>query len=474
MDKTTLHAAMACVLWLLHAPSGHTLTFGTEDAIRCATFEFFAPGGTPRAKGLVGTAFAIGPNEFVTAAHLFDSAIGSRFGRPTLLDSSQAEYPVADILQFSEQRDYVVFSLQRPPRITPLPVQHGEPTGRDVYFAGSTPARKIIIKAGAYAGMTPDRDSGQFDWLRFSGPVWGASGGGPLLDASGRVIGIVEGISLNEGSNYALPISHVTTRTSEKASIHSTQMLRDLMPAVSSVEPLTAEIPLPMSFERFSHELQQLRVTYFERAIGPLLEGTRRNFVLTGEGAAEICSLLNGNRCQCKAKPNISGELVLDNARLDGMDLKLDAGEDIVQTVAGVSLLRTRSGSDPKLATTDLSGNARLHLKLAAKGAGRSDLHLISATEVAARVEPGQDAPYVDYHDRPWRLRTWTLSDQDVALVSVARELPDGYVVLTRTVPTALRDAAVMQLKFIANLVYYGCEELPGEGVAQVADTMRR
>jgi hypothetical protein len=59
-------------------------------------------------------------------------------------------------------------------------------------------------------------------------------------------------------------------------------------------------------------------------------------------------------------------------------------------------------------------------------------------------------------------------------LVSVARELPDGYVVLTRAVPTALVDAAVMQLKFIANLVYYGCEELPGEGVAQVADTMRR
>jgi hypothetical protein len=474
MDKTTLHAALACVLWLLHAPSGHTLTFGTEDAIRGATFEFFAPGSTPRAKGLVGTAFAIGPNEFVTAAHLFGAAIGSRFGRPTLLDSNQAEYPVADILQFSEQRDYVVFSLQRPPRITPLPVQYGESTGRDVYFAGSTPARKIVIKAGAYSGMTPDRESGQFDWLRFSGPVWGALGGGPLLDASGRVIGIVEGISLNEGSNYALPIRLVTTGTADKASIHSTQMLRDLMPAVSSVEPLKAEIPLPISFERFSHELQQLRATYFERAIGPLLEGTRRNFVLTGDGAAEICSLLNGNRCQCRAKPNISGELVLDNSRLDEMDLKLDAGEDVVQTVAGVSLVRTRSGSDPKLAAADLSGNARFHLKMAAKGASRSDPHLISATEVAARAEPGQDTSYVDFHNRSWHLRTWTLSDQDVALVSVARELPDGYVVLTRTVPTALGDAAVMQLQFIANLVYYGCEELPGEGVAQVADTMRR
>jgi serine protease Do len=474
MDKTTLQVALACLLWIFQVPTGHTLTFGTEDAIRSATFEFFAPGSAPRAKGLVGTAFAIGPNEFVTAAHLFDAAIGSRFGHPILLDSNQAEYPIADILQFSEQQDYVVFSLQRPPRITPLPVQHGESTAREVYFAGWTPARKIIIKAGTFSGMTQDRESRQFDWLRFAGPVWGAVGGGPLLDASGHVIGIVQGVSRDEGSNYAVPISLVPTGTSDKASIHSTEMLRALMPAVSSVEPLKAEIPLPMSFERFAHELQQLRVAYFERAIGPLLEGTRGNFVLTGEGAAELCSLLNGNDCQCKAKPNISGELVLDNPRANERLQKLDAGEDIVQTVAGVALVRTRSGSDPKLQTADLSGNARFHLRLAVKGATRPDLHLNSSTDIAATAEPGQDTTYVDFHDRTWHLRTWTLLDQDVALVSVVRELPDGYVVLTRTVPTALRDAAGMQLKFIANLVYYGCEELPSEGVAQVADTMRR
>ena len=470
MDKTTLQVALICALWVSHTPTGHALNSGTEAAVRSATFEFLAPGSAPRAKGLVGTAFAIAPNEFLTAAHLFDTAIGSRFGRPVLLDSNQTEYPIADILQFSEQQDYVVFSLQRPPRITPLPVQRGESTAREVYFAGWTPARKIDIKSGTFFGMTRDRESQQFDWLRFSGPVWGAVGGGPLLDASGHVIGIVLGISRSEGSNYAVPISLVHGGTSDKATIHSMEMLRALMPAVSSVEPLHAEIPLPMSFERFSHELEQLRQAYFERTIGPLLERTRGNFVLTGEGAAELCSLLNGSDCQCKAKPNISGELVLDNTRANEMLLKLDAGEDIVQTVAGVALVRTRSGSDARLKGADLSGNALFHLKLAAKGASRPDMNLSSPTEVAAWAAPARDDSYVDFHNRPWHSRTWTLLDQDVALVSVVRELPDGYVVLTRTVPTSLSDAAAMQLKFIANLVYYGCEELSGEGVARVAN----
>ena len=36
-----------------------------------------------------------------------------------------------------------------------------------------------------------------------------------------------------------------------------------------------------------------------------------------------------------------------------------------------------------------------------------------------------------------------------------------------------LNYAAALQLKFVASLVYYACEELPGEGVALVADTMR-
>ena len=66
--------------------------------------------------------------------------------------------------------------------------------------------------------------------------------------------------------------------------------------------------------------------------------------------------------------------------------------------------------------------------------------------EMDLRLDAGEDTSYVDFHDRRWHLRTWTLSDQDVALVSVARELSDGYVVLTRTMPTALGDAAVMQL----------------------------
>src|SRR6185312_14405994 len=136
MDKAMLQGVFACLLWIIHMPAARALDFGTKKAVQTATFELRAPARALRSKDLVGTAFAIGPNEFVSAGHLFDKAIGSRFGHPVLRDSSGTEYPVADILQFSEQQDYVIFSLERPPRITPLPTRRSDQTEPDVYLAG--------------------------------------------------------------------------------------------------------------------------------------------------------------------------------------------------------------------------------------------------------------------------------------------------------------------------------------------------
>jgi serine protease Do len=474
MDKAMLRAVLACSFWILHIPAAPALDSGAERTVRAATFEFRAPAVAARSKDLVGTAFAIGPNEFVTAAHLFDRAIGGRFGHPVLMDSSQVEYRVGDVLQYSEQQDYVIFSLERPPTVKPLAIRRNEQTEPDLYFAGWRSDGRVVIERGTFSGLTRDEGSGQFDWLRFSGSLWSAIGGGPLLDRSGRAIGIVQARARNGGANYAVPIGLLPDGAPGTAHIHAVEMLRSLMPTVSSVKPLEAEIPLPMSFEKFAHELQQFRLAYFDREIGPLLEATRGNFVMTGEGAAEVCTLLNGKGCECRARQGVSGVLVVDDPRADEVIRQVSVGKDVSRTVAGIVVLRLPGGSDPAARSHDLSSEPLLHLELALKGQADRDVPLKVAAKSVSRAGANEDRVYIDFRGRTWHVRTWPLPDQDLELVSLARKLPDGYVVLTRTVPTALTYAAELQVKFVANLVYYGCEELQGEGVAQVADTMHR
>src|SRR5262249_1905500 len=143
-------------LTLFHTPSAGALDSGTTDTIRAATFEFLASSEDPGLESLVGTAFAIGPNEFVTAAHLLDGSIGSHFRHPELVDSHHVAYRIADILQYSQQQDYVSFSLEHPPSITPLQIASRSQGVSGIYFVGWRPDGKITIERGTYFGLTAD------------------------------------------------------------------------------------------------------------------------------------------------------------------------------------------------------------------------------------------------------------------------------------------------------------------------------
>jgi serine protease Do len=438
MDWSTLRVGvLALGLGVVSTPAG-ALDFGAEKAVRAATFEFYAPGAVNGAKGLVGTAFAIGPNRFVTTAHLLDTAVGSRFGHPVLVDSHRVEYPIAEVLQYSEARDYVIFSLKHPPRVTPLQVENGASASGQLYFAGWRLNGAITTERGAYSGFTAD-------WLRFSGPVWGAAGGGPVITESGRVIGIVQGVSLNGEPNYAVPIDALSSSGANIAQLHGMELLRYLMPTVSAVEPLKAEIPLPLSWELFSREVMALRRDYYDRMVGPLLASTRKRFVLTGETAADTCTFLNGGNCQCKPRADATGELVMSEPPRSGDS----------QIIAGVGVVRTQ---EPVASASQL-------LKVALHSPTRSDAASVRSGEIVHQ----QDGEYVDFHGRPWHMRKWMLLNQDLEVLSMERQLNDGHVVLTRMVPTALDYGAELQLEFISNLVYYQCEELSGEGVARLA-----
>jgi serine protease Do len=472
MEKATARATALLLLLVTSVTTAQTLNPAAAKAVQAATFEVLAPGAQAGSNGVVGTAFAIGSNEYITAAHTFDQIIGSRFARPLLMDSNRVGYEIADILHYSQQQDYVAFSLASPPNVVPLEVRRDDPAPRDVYFAGRRSGGGIVIKRGIFKGQTREEESGQFDWLRFTSPVWAGVSGGPLLDASGDVIGIVRARARDGTANYAVPIGLVPAGPPDRAYVHSLELLRPLGPATYSDTPFEAEIPLPMSYEKFSQELVRLRTQYFDQTVGRTLDATRGHFVLTGRGAAGVCELLNGQNCECKSPAETNGVLLVDEPEADALTRRAKSGADVTQIVAGAVVVRTRGSTGTH--APELSKNPLLHLKLALKGQSSPDLMLPASARRADVEAADLEDVYTDFRGRAWQVRTWPLADQDLKVVSLGRELPEGYVVLMSTVPTAVTYGALLQLKFVSNLVYYGCGDLPALDVAQAVGVKQR
>src|SRR5271167_3998350 len=70
----------------------------------------------------IGTAFSIGNNRYVTAAHVLDTGIGSLWGTPALRDSNGHVYSIDKIEKFSLSRDFAVFSLTGHPESVSLQI----------------------------------------------------------------------------------------------------------------------------------------------------------------------------------------------------------------------------------------------------------------------------------------------------------------------------------------------------------------
>src|SRR4029077_8592474 len=224
--------AMALIAWLgLLAPAhGADLSSSVQQNIRAATFEVVQlkpPEGevtydrelpmdllpyqqrTDKYRS-IGTAFAIGPNRYVRAAHVIDLAIGSQFGPPALRDGAGKVYDVDQVFKFSDGRDFVLFSLREPPKDARSLAAGRKPAlNSTVYAVGNALGEGVIIRDGLYTSDTPEELDGRWQWLRFSAAASPGNSGGPLIDEHGKVIGVVLRKSPAENLNMALPIAEL-------------------------------------------------------------------------------------------------------------------------------------------------------------------------------------------------------------------------------------------------------------------------
>lgn len=171
----------------------------------------------------VGTAFLMDDNRFYSAAHVFSLHNDSLFGDFYIRDANAKIYKITNITKYASNRDFVAFEVEN------FIVQPGMTLSRakedvldtQVFSVGNALGEGIIIRDGILTSRTFEEENGAWKWLRFSAAASPGNSGGPLVNTTGEVLGIITMKSQNENLNYALPFSEASSTSTQKGIFHT-------------------------------------------------------------------------------------------------------------------------------------------------------------------------------------------------------------------------------------------------------------
>ncbi len=443
--------AGACALWLASmAPvSAASLDTALLPRIQGATYEVVAakPADDPLSyeKPLpldllpyqertdkyhsVGTAFAIGPNQFVTAGHVLLTGVDSLWGAPSLRDANGKIYAIDKIEKFDLRKDFVVFTVAGTPGPETLDVDTKPVLNQEVYAVGNALGTGVVIRDGLYTSDTPEQQDGAWKWMRFSAAASPGNSGGPLLNKEGKVIGVVLMKSANENLNYALQIGEVLNASKQAVIDRRVPYRFDIFSTTLS-NSLKGQFPLPLGMPEFFQRYQAIFNGYVDSQLKEILAKESDRLFPSGEGSNQ---LLYGaswmNTLPALIVRNSAGDWGL--AQKEGNRMSLAANGYVQAGVSGHNFLMHLRRPDNLPAAKLYSDPVALAEQLCKMGiftrpVGSEQIRITSLGK------PATDTVYVDHSQRRWQLRVWALPFANTRIVTYSLPVPDGYAILMR------------------------------------------
>ena len=399
----------------------------------------------------IGTAFAIGPNTYVTAAHVLMIGYQSLWGPPELRDASGKMYAIDKIEKFALRRDFVVFSLKDPPRIAPLKVDTKPGLNQVVYSVGNALGTGVVIRNGLYTSDTPEAQDGQWKWIRFSAAASPGNSGGPLLDQDGKVIGVVLMKSPNENLNYALPMRDVQDAPRDLARFDRRMAYQfDAFDSTLS-STFKGEFKLPLPVADFFAAYAKAFHPYLDSQLKALLGQQSANLFPNGDG---------------------SHQLLFSGPTMDDFPQLVARNSDGVWGTAGRSTIKITLPANGYVAGGVADHNILFHLRKPDNIPDASFHHdpkrvmdMLLKTGFLKRSvgperilvtslgDPGTTGTWSDRWGRHWQVWRWPVPYADGYVSVFALPTPDGYAMLMRIEPATSRHDTAINMQAITDFV---------------------
>ncbi len=397
----------------------------------------------------IGTAFAIGDNRFVTAAHVIVVGVGSQFGPPALRDASGEVYDIDQVIKYSQRQDFVEFSLKRVPKdLQPLKTSDPPSLNSAVFAVGNALGEGIVIRDGVYTSDTPEEEQGSWKWLRFTAAASPGNSGGPLVDDRGRVIGVVLRKSPSENLNYAAPI-RLVTEASESAGVvaERTNFRLPVMDASEMVETHET-IPLPKSLADFYAAVQRIRESTVARGDAEILTRHQDRLFPSSATSAELLSRVYRSPFPRRIREREDRQWAADLPNTQQAQL-----DDNGFVQFGGGMYRLRAPDDVSLASLYADSKQFMDMMLRSgyalhRNVGGDSIKIVSLGKAQ------EESSYRDQYGRLWEVRIWPIGFDDASLVTFNLPTPEGYVSLFAQGPSGIKDLIVRQQKIMVDFIW--------------------
>jgi serine protease Do len=421
----------------------------------------------------IGTAFTIAPGTFVTAAHVTSAASGSMAGVPALRDAQGNVYPIERVTRFSLHEDFIVFTVTGAPQVTPLPTSTDYQFDTPVFAVGNALGQGIVARDGTLTSETPEDQDGRWKWLRFSAPASPGNSGGPLLDAKGRVIGLISRKSANENLNFALPIGLVLKAPQNKAGIDT--RFTASVPFMSARKTVNVRVSfdLPLRFTDFDRKFMTINEEQSELARRLLLQEAAPNIYPRGKSARLLADpFLNNNPSLITQQADGTWDVARTAAAgSSGTQLGID-GSVWLNAQSGVTLFRLRypGGTDMARARSD----SRLLSENLLKGINLSRNIGSERVRITGFGDAGKALEFRDDFGRLWLQWRYPLPFADSTMLVMALPTPEGFVGFWRSAGGGSIERTSAELRQLMNQLQVSYNGTLPQWRAFLADTRLR
>ena len=397
----------------------------------------------------LGTAFAIAPDTFVTAAHVLQASVNGLGGPPALRASNGEVQKIDKVLKFSLHQDFAVFTTAKSSATTTLETSSEATIDEPVFAVGNALGEGVVIRDGLLTSMTPEEQDGRWKWLRYSAATSPGNSGGPLLNLRGQVIGVVIGKSPSENLNYALPIAHVMS--AESAAMADSRfplrvpMLRDTFSA-----NFQAKFALPLPLAEFVSRWQASALEVYHDQMGKYLARNDADLFPRGQ-SAKVLAAIESAYCPMLLMQSADRTWEIDGPQRVTVDLPDDGmvctRDDTAYTLFNID--RGKAVGDAKFYS-----DSQIAMDLLLKGMKFPRQVGNESIRVTSLGAATTDTEYVDRFQRRWRLRVWNIPFLDARIIALYLPTPDGYAGIAQFVLRGPIDLAAVQLQFLADYVH--------------------